>query len=130
MLPASLHAEEAFTPTPTHDDIDPSLLWRALLVSCLSSNHFTDVGFPSSLPSASASTAHVTPTIVHLSIRWYALPSDDPSLSKKKRLSVAFGRRLSTAAVGVGVGVGGARDGEQEGDGEVRRTGCCGCTIC
>ncbi|KAI9461367.1 hypothetical protein HD554DRAFT_1519192 [Boletus coccyginus] len=88
------------------------------------------VGFPAALPSAS----NATPTIVHLSIRPYGLPSDDPALSKKKRLSVAISRRLSSAgvAVGVGVGMGGVgRDIEREGEGEARRAGCCtGCTIC
>ena len=84
------------------------------------------VGFPSSLPSAS----NTTPTIVHLSIRPYALPSDDPALSKKKRLSVAISRRLSSAGVTVGVG-GGGRDVERDSEDEARRGGCCtGCTIC
>ncbi|KAG8216630.1 hypothetical protein J3R82DRAFT_6825 [Butyriboletus roseoflavus] len=81
------------------------------------------VGFPTSLPSDS----NVTPSIVHLSIRPYALPSDDPAL-KKKRLSVAIGRRLST----VGVGPGGRGNVEHPTEGEpARRGGCCtGCTIC
>jgi len=80
------------------------------------------VGFPTSLPSAS----NATPTIVHLSIRSYALPSDDPALSKKKRLSVAITRRLSSAGVAVG-----GRDVEDDAEGEARRAGCCtGCTIC
>ncbi|KAF8555771.1 hypothetical protein OG21DRAFT_1410252 [Imleria badia] len=69
------------------------------------------VGFPTFLASAS----NASPTIVHLSIRPYALPSDDPAFSKKKRLSVAISRRLSSAGA----------------DGESGRAGCCtGCTIC
>ncbi|KAG9311507.1 hypothetical protein JVU11DRAFT_7708 [Chiua virens] len=85
------------------------------------------VGFPTSLPSA----PNATPTIVHLSIRPYALPSDDPALSKKRRLSVAIGRRISSAGVSVAaMGGGGGRDVERDED-ESRRAGCCtGCTIC
>jgi len=81
------------------------------------------VGFPTSLPSALSG-----PTIVHLSIRPYALPSDDPALSKKKRLSVAITRRLSTAGVNVGAR---GMDAEQDSEDEARRARCCtGCTIC
>lgn len=94
--------------------------WHVLLVP-YADRRSTGVGFATSLPSASGAS----PAIVHLSIRPYALPSDDPALSKKKRLSVAVGRRLSTLSVGVG---GGGRDVD---DGETRRAGCCtGCTIC
>ncbi|KAF9240416.1 hypothetical protein BU15DRAFT_61430 [Melanogaster broomeanus] len=59
--------------------------------------------------------------IVHLSIRPYAPPSEDPALSKKhlRRLSTAFGRRAPTAIV------------EDPSGNNAERTGCCGgCVIC
>lgn len=106
----------------------PPSMSRILGVCC--SSLYTDrrfetgVGFPTSL----ASTSNTSPTIVHLSIRPYALPSDDPAFSKKKRLSVAISRRLSSAGVGMG---GGTRDVDHEADDESSRAGCCtGCTIC
>lgn len=54
----------------------------------------------------------IIPTIVRISIRPYALPSDDPALNKK-RLGVAISRRLSTDGSGV------VRDDQ------ARRMGCC-----
>ncbi|KIJ63851.1 hypothetical protein HYDPIDRAFT_29201 [Hydnomerulius pinastri MD-312] len=73
------------------------------------------VGFPTSLPSSPAAN----PTIVHLSIRPYAPPAEDPALSKKKRLSSAFARR------------GTATDAEDAAVDGADRAGCCGgCIIC
>ncbi|KAF8841137.1 hypothetical protein BDN67DRAFT_572900 [Paxillus ammoniavirescens] len=73
------------------------------------------VGFPTSLPSSPTAT----PTIVHLSIRPYAPPSEDPALSKKKRLSTAFGRRGTNGDV------------EDTSGDDAERAGCCGgCVIC
>ncbi|KAF9220842.1 hypothetical protein BS17DRAFT_713254 [Gyrodon lividus] len=73
------------------------------------------VGFPTWLPPSLTAT----PTIVHLSIRPYALHSEDLALSKKKRLSTAFGRRGSSTDV------------EDASGNNAERAGCCGgCIIC
>lgn len=119
----SFGVPNALRSTITTTSISTILYGRVLLVPC-TDRRFTGVGFPTTLPSVS----NTTPTIVHLSIRPYALPSDDPTLSKKKRLGVAIGRRLST----VGVGPGGGGNVEHAIEGEpARRAGCCtGCTIC
>ncbi|KAG6332678.1 hypothetical protein ID866_6409 [Astraeus odoratus] len=75
------------------------------------------LGFPSSIPSSSSAS----PTIVHLSIRPYGVPTDDPALSKKRRLSTAFVRRGSSRAV----------DRSDSGADDADRAGCCaGCVIC
>lgn len=73
------------------------------------------VGFPTSL---SSSSPHALPTIVHLSIRPYAIPSEDLALSKKARLASAFSRRGSSGHTDLGAD-------------DADRTGCCGgCLIC
>jgi len=83
----------------------------------------TKLSFPSYTPPASSQSTSTTPplpsTIVHLSIRPYALPSDDDALKKKGRRRTILGR-------------GGAGPGDGE-DGEVgaESAGCCGgCVIC
>jgi len=82
----------------------------------------TKLSFPSYTqpsPSQSTSTAPLPSTIVHLSIRPYAPPSDDDALKKKGRRRTILGRG--------GSGPGDAEDGEVGGEGSGC---CCGCVIC
>lgn len=73
------------------------------------------LGFPASLPPSSPTT----PTIVHLSIRPYAISSEDPALSKKARLASAFARRGNSGHT------------DDLGADDADRAGCCGgCLIC
>ncbi|KAJ8515843.1 hypothetical protein ONZ45_g6773 [Pleurotus djamor] len=73
--------------------------------------------------------AHPQATIVHLSIRAYAPPTDD-DLKKDKNRPRRWGRpNTNTGSVVGGVGGGDATDGNTDGVGSADR-GCCGCVIC
>ncbi|KAL4073449.1 ubiquitin-related domain-containing protein, partial [Scleroderma citrinum] len=107
-------------PTPWPDERPPAPSYlRILYLGKILQDDDTliHLGFPTSLSSESTAS----PTIVHLSIRPYAPPSDDPTLSKKRRLSVAFARRTGSGVL--------SRD--DPGTDDADRTGCCsGCVVC
>ncbi|KAH7912615.1 ubiquitin-related domain-containing protein [Hygrophoropsis aurantiaca] len=89
------------------------------------------LAFPTHLPSS----IPPTPTIVHLSIRSFAPQSEDPALSKKRRLSTALGSSFAaTRRASLRRTRRGTSDTEAtgaEGRTEEESTGCCsGCVIC
>ncbi|KAI6104131.1 hypothetical protein F5141DRAFT_959380, partial [Pisolithus sp. B1] len=113
---SSIPEQDARRPWPEERPPAPSY-FRILYLGKILQDEETlmSLGFPTSLSSSSSTM----PTIVHLSIRPYAISSEDPALSKKARLASAFARRGNSGHT------------DDLGADDADRAGCCGgCLIC